>query len=164
MDVHVFARRIERLVVIIVDAGTDPPADLERRKSAPGLWTVGERTGTTGIYNLSSALSGVVKYTLLEAHPKTRGAYEECWAAVRKQCPDVAPPERPVEADFEAYVIDLNFRQIADEKARRRFMSMITSFFLPAPDVQALIEAGRKLLGEHPEFQRFLHLSQGLYG
>lgn len=66
------------------------------------------------------------------------------------------PPTIPGEHRIEAYVIDLNFLQVQDEKQRKNFLSMITSFFLPTQDVDALIKAGRDVLINHAEFQRLV--------
>ncbi len=37
-----------------------------------------------------------------------------------------------------------------------QLLSLVTSFFLPTEDVQTLLDAGRDLLHDHPEFQRLL--------
>jgi len=142
--------------VIIVDARTDPPTDLESRSSSPGLLRVFERTGTTGIDNHSTLLSAITKYALLEARVGRRKVHEQYREAMREHCPDAPLPEANPEDLLEAYVIDLNFRQIKDDRKRRSLLSMITGFFLPSEDVEALIGAGQVLLREHPEFQRLM--------
>ena len=150
------ARQIAKLVLIIVDAATDPPEDLERRAASPGLFQVGERTGSTGIYSHAQTLSALVRHVLLEAQPVIRDTYQECSKTLQTHCPDAARPEPPAEAGFDAYVIDLNFRRMRDKARRKSLLSMITSFFLPPQDVDALIRAGNELLVEHPEFRRLM--------
>ena len=147
---------IDRLVVIIVNAGTDPPEDIERKAAAPGLFEVGIKTGTTGMYNHSALLAATVRYALLEVQPKMRQAYRECPEAFRKDRPDATLPELPHGNDFETYVVDVNFHRIQDKRKRRSFLSMITSFFLPTEDVRALIDAGRDLVLKDPQFRRLM--------
>ncbi|UCE59838.1 MAG: patatin-like phospholipase family protein [Phycisphaerales bacterium] len=150
------AGKIKKFVVIVVDAGTDPPEDLESKVSAPGLLKVFERTGTTSMYRHSDTLTGIAKYSFLEERARTQQAYEECRETLGKTCPDAAVPPMPGEAAVETYVIDLNFRQVEDSKKRLVFLSLITSLFLPPHDVKELIDAGKDLLVEHPEFERLM--------
>jgi predicted acylesterase/phospholipase RssA len=143
------AGEIDKLVVIIVDSGTDPPLDLEKSPSAPGLFRVGERTGTTAIFNYSETLTEIIKYALLEASDTLRGAGDT-------PCPDVQAPSAPRAAAVDTYVIDLNFRQVTDKKKRGDFLSMIASFFLLPEDADALIESGCEVLMQHPDFIRLV--------
>ena len=148
--------QIDRLAVIIVDAGNDPPRNLERRPSSPNLFDVGKAVGVTGMQGHSEAMTETIKYALLEAQPATRRAYEECSEALRENCPGAAAPAVPAASRIESYVIDLNFRQIKDEKKRKGLLSTVTSLFLPEDNVEQLIEAGRQLVKEHPEFKRLI--------
>lgn len=151
------AGRIKRFVLIIVDAATDPPDNLEAFPAAPGLFRMFERTGTTGIHNHSTALWAMARFSLLEAIPKTCDAYRKCQQTLERHCPDAPQVQPDDECGFEPYVIHLNFRDIRDRKKRQTLLSMVTSFFLPSEDVQALIEAGQSLLRKDPEFQRLLN-------
>lgn len=156
------AGRIRRLALIIVDAETEPRENLEAQDAAPGLFTVGERTATTGMYNQSALLTSTVKYLLTESRAETREAYRRCDEALGAHCPDAAAPAPPASTSLDAYVIDLNFRRVRDEKQRESLLSMLTTFFLPTADVEALTRTGRTLLQEHPEFHRLMEdLSAG---
>ena len=148
--------KIDKLVVIIVNAETDRPVDLERNPTAPGLFRVGERTGTTAIFNYSDALTRIIKYALLETPERVRAVHDGCRETLEERCPEAAPPALPPEFDVEAYVIDVDFLHIEDTKKRKSFLSMITSFFLPSQDVDDLIDAGRDVLVNHPEFLRLV--------
>ena len=146
--------RIDKLVVIIVDASIESSIDLESGASAPGLFTVGERTASTGMYNHSAALTQIVRYSLQEAFRNTKAAYKNCKAAIDKVCPDAEAPALPGQYDLETYVIDVNFRRVPDRKKRENLLALITSFFLPQEDVNSLIGAGCDVLINHPEFKR----------
>lgn len=152
---------VNRLVVIVVDAEIDPPKDLERRALSPSLFTVGERIGTTGIHNLSRALTGSLKFALLEAHEKTRKAYDQCAHAVPENCECATAPALPTELAFEAFVIDLNFERIEDAEKRQSFLSILTRLVLPSDDVSELIKAGQTLLPKHPEYWRLMKSLEG---
>jgi NTE family protein len=150
------AGRVRRFVVIIVNACSDPPTDIESRRVAPGLLTVGERIATTSIYTNSETLTGTVKHIFLEAHSQRRQTYREYENVILERCPDATVPQPPAADLVEYYVIELNFRQFENESLARRFLSTVTSFFLPGKRVDELIKAGRNLLEQHPEFRRLL--------
>ena len=57
---------------------------------------------------------------------------------------------------MEQYLIVLSFQDIESDAERARFQKMKTSFFLPDRDVDDLIEKGRALLRQHPEYQRLV--------
>ena len=56
---------------------------------------------------------------------------------------------------IEFYLIELNFNQLSQEKARK-FSLTQTSLELPSKKVDELIEAGEELLRESPEFKKLL--------
>jgi NTE family protein len=54
------------------------------------------------------------------------------------------------------YIVDINFRNLKDPKARKEFLSMSTTLGLPHRQVDDLIEVADQLLRESPDFQEFL--------
>ena len=54
------------------------------------------------------------------------------------------------------HTMDVSFDAIKDPKLRERLMNMPTTFVLPAEDVDALREAGGKLLRESADYQELL--------
>ncbi len=75
---------------------------------------------------------------------------------LREQCPQASVPGRPAGSTVETYFIDVNFRRLQDRTERERLLAMPTSFVLGEEDVDALIEAGRNLVRQHPELRRLL--------
>lgn len=148
--------RIKRLALIIVDAGTDSPSDIEASSSTPGKLFVGLRSATSGVHTTTWLMTAVSQYVLLEAEPGIRKAYDQCEAVLREQCPQASVPERPAGSTVETYFIDVNFRRLQDRTERERLLALPTSFALEEEDVDALIEAGRNLVREHPELRRLL--------
>ncbi len=147
---------IKRLVVIVVDAATDRPTDIESQKAAPGLFFVGLRIATTSMHNRSATLTEIVRWALLDAQPRVRQVYADCQNKLDEHCPDAPKVDVPTEALVESYVIDINFRRVRDAAKRKNFLSMITSLFLPSRDVDALVQTGRDLILQHPEFRRLV--------
>lgn len=148
--------RIRRLVAIIVDAGTDPPEDLEGQPASPGILKVGERSASTAIHAHSAVLTATVRYALLEAEPLARNVQRQCRELLNERCPDVPIDDwRPV-PEIQGYVVDVDFYKVSDGELREDLLTMITSFVLPVHDVQKLIDAGRRVVREHPEIKRLL--------
>ncbi len=148
--------RIKRLVLIVVDAGTESVSDIEASSSTPGKLFVGLRSATSGVHTTTWLMTAISNYVLLEAEPGIRRAYDKCEAVLRAQCPQASVPERPAGSTVETYFVDLNFRRVQNRTERERLLAMPTSFVLGDEQVDALIEAGRDLVSEHPELQRLL--------
>ncbi len=149
-------RRIKRLIVIVVDAGTRPPHDTEALSSAPGIFRVGIRSADAGVRNYSDALLESMRHLMFQIPEARRQAADPYREALRENCPEAPiPAPQPID-ELEQYLIVVDFQQIADDAERRRFMSMPTSFFLPRKDVDDLIAIGQSLLTDHPEFRRLM--------
>lgn len=150
------AGKVKRFVVIIVDAGVRRSSDTERNIAAPGRLAAAVTSASTGIYNSSMMASAAVHYALLEAEPKARRGYEECAKILSTHCPNTVAPPPPLSTLMDSYVADVNFHRIEDHTVRGRFMSMVTSLFLPAVEVRDLIEEGRSQIMSHPEIERLI--------
>jgi NTE family protein len=59
--------------------------------------------------------------------------------------------------DIEFYVVDVKFDLLEDEKERRYFKKLPTSFKLEPEQVDNLREVAQRILNKSPEFQRFLN-------
>lgn len=149
-------RRIKRLVVIVVDAGTRPPQNMEALPSAPGIFRVGLQSADAGIRNYSDALLESIRHLMFTMPEARRQAAEPFRDALRKHAPEApVPAPQPID-ELEQYLVVVDFQQIADDLTRRRFLSMPTSFFLPRKDVDDLIAMGESLVIDHPEFRRLM--------
>lgn len=150
------ARRIRKLVVITVDAGTKPDTSIEKKAAAPGQLASGLTAASAGIYNNTALMHAVLRYGLMDAEPRVRAAYAACRDVLAEHCPSVEPPEPPPVSLVDMYLVDINFEKITPIHKQLEFMSMVTSFFLPAPQVDALIEEGGRQVREDPEIARLL--------
>jgi len=124
------------IVIIIINAETSPENPMDSSSDTPSTAKVVRAVSNTQIdrYTIESL-------SLLEE------AFTE-WAA------DLSTPARPVIP----YFIKLDFERIVDKKQRNIFNNMATSFSLPDEEVDKLIEAGRGLLRQSPEFQKLLKM------
>lgn len=152
---------ISKLVLVIVNAGTEPSTNLERYSRAPGRFMSALLSSSVGIRSTSAAFSGAIHYALTEAEPSARAAYASCENAMQEQCPGATPPHPPLGLQSDAFVVDINFLQTRNDQTRAALMSIITSFSLPTADVDLLVEEGRTQVMKHPEILRLLgELSQ----
>jgi NTE family protein len=149
--------KIEKLVLIVVNAGTDPQEDMSRHESPPGLFTIAYRTATISLDNFSTETIEFMK-GLVEERAKAQQRLMACqrWLA---QCP--AGPTLPTFASvIDSYVVDVNFQSIREDDRRRFFLNLPTGFVLCPDEVQQLIEAGRELLEQSEEFAALLKALQ----
>jgi len=123
--------RIEHLVVIVVNARTRPPEDVDRRQQAPDAYDVLMKTVTVAINQLSYALAERLEFEL-----RRREATEEGFPTV--------------------HVVEVTFDDLADPAERARFQTLPTSFTLPKEDVDAVVEVAGRLLREDPAFQELV--------
>lgn len=124
----------DHLVVISVNAETDPNLSIDFSAAAPSLMA------------MMSAVSGaqIRRYnfeTVLLAQD-----------AIRQAATDLSRPGHQVQGHF----IDVNFENFLEEEDRRYFKGIPTSFKLSEEEVDRLREAGRKLLRDSPDFQALL--------
>lgn len=146
--------KIEKLVVIVVNARTESQDRISRDAKPPGLLTVGLKTATISLDNYSFESVELMK-ELLEERQKAQRDVEACQRILDQRCPGGPRlPRFPVVVD--PYVIEVNFEAIRDENRRNLFLSLPTGFSLDPAQIRALIDVGQELLHESPEFQRLL--------
>lgn len=121
---------IRKLVVIVVDAATEMPPGIEDRRIAPGLLEMAGRSASIGV----------------SSHSDTTMQLARCLFEDRiREVPDC-----------QGFLIDVALAHVEDPQTRRKLLTLPTRFDLARDEVDALIEAGRGLLREHPHFQELL--------
>jgi NTE family protein len=142
--------RLRRLAIVIVNSRASPPNAWDHSVSGPG--PLDQLMIATGVpidrysYDQIELIRDMVdRWGLLRDRSRLAGF--EGWPA------DPSLIELP---KIEFYPIDVSFERIADPEWRRRFMSMPTSFVLPADDVDALREVAGELLRENRIFQKLV--------
>lgn len=145
--------KIEKFVVIVINARTVERDRISGRESAPGLLTVASKTATIAMDNYSVETIEAMKDLRAE-----RVRVQKSIAACQKrldQCPSATPlPKLAVNID--PYVIEVNFEALKDPGRRDYFLSLPTSFSLTNEQVEKLIKVGPELLRDSLGYQQFL--------
>lgn len=147
-------RKVKKLVVIVVDARTDPKTAIDKKPSGPGLTTILDIISSVPMGNYSFDTVQALLDTFNQWRTD-REAYTACKGILEGECPAAHMPTRPPEP-IEAYAIYVGFDQLADAKERDYFLNLPTTFNLPQQAVDKLRAIGPKILDESEEFQRLL--------
>lgn len=145
---------IEKLVVIIVDARTNPKTKIDQDPGPPGLTTILETIATVPMGNYSFDTVQQLLDTF-DQWRKDRLAYEGCKVILRKGCPATDMPTKPP-MPIDTYAIYVSFDQIKEQKEREYFLNLPTTFYLPKKEVDDLRKIGPSILDESKEFHRLV--------
>jgi len=124
----------KRLVLISVNAATDPARNMDLTAEQPSI----------------SAVVGAISDVQLHRYNVDTIALMK--ASLKRWAKEISTPERPVES----YFILLDFHGIQDVQQRLFLNQTPTSFSLTDEQVDGLIEAGGELLRNDPEFRRLV--------
>lgn len=125
--------KAKRIVLIIVNAYATPDRKWDEQESAPG--------------SLSTAVAAA-SHTLDQRTLETVDYLKDSLADLKARL--------QLPADVKVYPVFLTFTNYRDQKQRRFFLNLPTSFFLPATDVDRLREAGHDLLRRDATYQELL--------
>lgn len=146
---------IKRLLIIVVNARTEPPEEFDKRESPPGLPIVAYKVATTSIDNYTFETIEMMK-ELRDSRLQAQRAVTDCQGILNKACPS-APPLPRLAGSIEPFVVDINFESLTENPDRQKyFLFLPTSFSLSRQQVDDLIAVGGELLEKSPEFQRFM--------
>jgi len=150
-------KKIQHLVLIVVNARTQSEDQLSRKESPPGFFTVAEKTATVAMDNYSR--DSVIKLRdALYERVQTQKNDEACNSLLAKHCPKASNPIIGLAGYIDPYVIEINFElagQIPGEDPRY-YLDLPTSFNLSKEQVAKLIAIGPKLLKDAPQYQCLL--------
>jgi predicted acylesterase/phospholipase RssA len=148
-------REIRRLLVIIVNARTEPQYKIDKNESPPGLFMVGLKAFTIPMHNYSVETIELFK-TMLQQHIRTQENVSSCQKLLDAHCTDGFKIPQPAGGGLKLYVAELSFDNLADQAEKDYFNDLPTSFSLDKTQVDRLIDAGGQLLAEHPAFRQFM--------
>lgn len=123
-----------RVVIISVNASTDPEPEMDASNEQPSLMETVNAMSDVQLHRYNAATLQLMKDSVTQ------------WAK------ELSTPKRPVTP----YLVETGFRDIQQPERRRFFNQVPTSFALSEEQVDRLIAAGREMLRENPEFQRLL--------
>ncbi|ASP18125.1 patatin-like phospholipase family protein [Neisseria sp. 23W00296] len=131
------SRRLNKIVIINVNAQNDPANEIDASANVPGL-----RAVTQAIVDIP-----IDRYSQ-ETLRRFR-AFVDQWNADVKSGKNTGK-------SVDMYFVSLNLRDLPDSALRRNVLNIPTSFYLPAHDVNNLKEAGRALLAHSQEYRHLL--------
>ena len=147
--------KIDRLVVIVVNAATDPLTERDKTPDVPGLVDTISASANVPLDNYSFDTLELLKATLNEYNAAQK-LVEDCKSIAEQNEPTcqltIRSPHR-----FEFYAIQVDFDRIANAERRSYFKSLPTNFQLPAETINKLRNAGKEILGSDPEYQRLMN-------
>jgi NTE family protein len=123
-----------RIIIISVNASTTPQYDIELTNENPSV----EDT-----INL---------VTDAQIHRNNTSTMELMHDSIRRWSSELSTPEQAVES----YFVELDFNHLPEAERRLYFNQIPTNFSLTEEQVDNLITAGRELLVNNTEFQRFI--------
>lgn len=152
-------QKVDKLVVIVVNAATDPDTDRDKKAAVPGLLDTLTTAATVPLDNFSSDTLDMLTATVNAFNEESRlvSGCEKIMANTRQKC--TVKITAPHAISF--YPIQVAFDYIADRKERLRFKNLPTNFNLPRASVDELRAMGRRLLTEDPQFRALLETLHG---
>jgi NTE family protein len=146
--------KIKKLVVIVVDARTDPETKTDKSACSPGLATIVSTIATIPMSNYSFETVQTLHDTFDEWRIDAQN-YNDCESILKEKCPKANMPSKPP-VPVDTYGIYIGFDQIKCQKEREYFLNMPTTFCLKKEEVDDLRKIGPEILDESGEFQRLL--------
>jgi len=145
---------INELVLIIVNAKTKPPEQLDEDESPPDLVDVAYKTATVSMDNYSFETIQMISDML---NISSRAAQEilHCQAIIDEHCSSGFKLPK-MGHHFNVTVVEVNFLNVDDPEKRKRLLSLPTSFTLTKPQVDELISVGGELLEQSKAFNELL--------
>lgn len=147
--------KVERVVVIVVNANPDPDTSWDRRSYAPNVKEVLEAS-VSGLMDTNLFESAARLWGHIYQAGKDQAIYDDCKGLLATHgCKDTTMPGGPLpKVDYHA--IEVSFGCIEDQATARYFKNLPTTFYLPPEDVDRLISEGAKILVESKDFQKLL--------
>lgn len=144
--------KIKKLVLIVVNAATDPANDLDESASVPGTITTVIASATVPLDNYTSDTISRAN-SAIDLFDKDVKLLKACNSKLKEKCPSAKPIGMPL-VEIDSYVSAVSFDAIPDPEQRYWFKNLPTNFNLPATTVDKLIFIGKDLLKNNKEFKQ----------
>jgi NTE family protein len=145
---------IKDLVLIIVNARTQPPEHLDEDETPPDLVDVAYKTATVSMDNYSFETIQMISDML---NISSRAAREilDCQTVIDRHCRTGYQLPK-MGHQFNVTVVEINFLNVKNPEKRQRLLSLPTSFSLSRAQVDELIGVGGELLKQSKAFNALL--------
>ena len=147
-------RQVDKLVVIVVNAATNPATTRDRTPKVPGLIDTVTTVATIPLDNYSFETLQMLRATVKEFN-KEMELISGCKDLAAKKGPQCAL-DMPMPHQIEFFPVEVAFEYIQSDQERNWFKNLPTNFELPRETVDKLRAVGRRILGEDPEFTRLM--------
>ena len=147
-------KQVNKLVVVVVNAATNPATARDRTPKVPGLLDTVSTVASIPLDNYSFETLDLLRATVKEFNEEMRliSGCRELAAAKGPQCALDIPA--PHQVDF--FPIEVAFEYIRSDEERNWFKNLPTTFELPRETIDRLRAVGRQILNEDREFKRLL--------
>lgn len=147
-------KKIDRLVVVVVNAATDPVTRRDKTDDVPSLIDTISTSATVPLDNYSFDTLGLLKATVDEYNTAAKIVAGCKKLGDRNEPPcslKINSPHR-----VELYPIQVDFDRIANAEERAWFKNLPTTFQLPKETITKLVKAGQDILATDPEYKRLM--------
>lgn len=146
--------KIQKLVVIVVNAATDPANGLDQSAAVPGLITTVTASATVPLDNFTFDTISRSEDAIATVDEDVE-LVKNCNSRLKDRCPKAKPvAEEPIQID--SYVSVVSFNSIHNAEERYWFKNLPTNFNLPPSTIDKLLEIGPRLLQKSPAFKQLL--------
>ena len=147
--------QIKKLVVITVDARSQPDVHYDQKSSPPGTFTVLSTVATVPLDNYSQDTIELLRREFANRR-QARASWEACGILLqRNSCASQKMPGSGP-ADTGLYDIYVGFSRVKDAEQRHQLFNYPTSFKLTKDQVDTLRAVGGDLLKSSPDFQKLI--------
>lgn len=146
--------QVDKLVVIVVNAATNPATKRDKTPAVPGLVDTVTTVATIPLENYSFDTLELLRATVDDFNEDMRlvSGCKELAAAKGPQC----KLDIPVPHQIEFFPIEVAFEYIESSAERDWFKNLPTTFELPPQTVDKLRAVGRQILNDDPQFKRLI--------
>lgn len=151
--------KVDKLVVIVVNAGTNPAVHRDKTPNVPGLVDTLTAAVDVPMSNYSFDTLEILRKTVNEFNEPVRlvSGCKELALTNGAQCAlDIPTPHK-----IEFFPVEVAFEYIEAPRERNWFKNLPTSLELPRETVDKLRAVGRRILSEDPEFKRLMQVLNG---
>lgn len=152
-------KKVSKLVVIVVNAGTNPTSSRDKIPEVPGLVDTLTAAAVVPLGNYSFDTLELLRQTVNEFNESMRlvSGCKELAANKGPQC----ELDIPVPHQIEFFPIEVAFEYIEAANERNWYKNLPTSLELPRETVDKLRMVGQRILSEDPEFKRLMEALRG---
>ncbi len=151
--------QVDTLLVVVVNAATDPDTHRDRSPSVPGLVETVTASAVVPLDNYSFDTLGLLKATVDEFN-RDRYLIEGC-TQLAAEAGDQCAIEIEAPHGVDLYSAQVAFQYIESDTERHFFRNLPTNFELPRTTIDRLRAIGRQLLTEDRSFTEFLEAFDG---